>query len=222
MISLLLFLLVLSVLVLIHEAGHYFAARWAGVKAHEFGYGFPPRAIGFVKTESGWKRVKGSDRRDYKNTIWSINWLPLGGFVRLKGEQGENANDPDSFVQASAWRRFVILAAGVTMNWLLAAVIFIVGYTVGVPASLSELPAGAHVRDQRVQIVSVLPGGPADQAGLIPGDFVVVQANQPTLATDWRLFVQERSKKNEAVMLTTERDGKQEQKVIQPAYIQLL
>jgi regulator of sigma E protease len=77
MIQVLIFLLVLSVLVLVHEAGHYIAARIFGVKAEEFGYGFPPRAIGFVKTERGWKKVAGRDRSAYKNTVWSLNWLPL-------------------------------------------------------------------------------------------------------------------------------------------------
>src|SRR3989338_542058 len=108
MVTFLIFLLVLSLLVLGHEFGHYLAARACGVKAEEFGYGIPPRAIGFVCEGKKWKRVSRHDRRSYAKTIWSFNWLPIGGFVRLKGEDDlERAHaapreitsfSPDSFL----------------------------------------------------------------------------------------------------------------------------
>src|SRR5882762_7704845 len=120
MLTLLIFLVILSVLVLIHEAGHYFAARLFGVKAEEFGYGLPPRVFGFVKVGKKWKRVSANDKKEYENTIWSLNWLPIGGFVRIKGEQGEGEHDHDSFHIKPIWQRIAILAAGVTMNWVLA------------------------------------------------------------------------------------------------------
>jgi regulator of sigma E protease len=104
-------LAILFVLVLVHEFGHFIVARRFGVRVHEFGIGFPPRA-----------RILGRD----SETIYTLNWLPLGGFVRLEGEDGGDRNDPRSFASQSLWRRVVILAAGVAMNLVLAIVIFTV------------------------------------------------------------------------------------------------
>lgn len=97
MLTVVLFFVILSVLVLVHEFGHFIAARLSGVKAEEFGFGFPPRLIGFVRENGKWKRVGSKDQKTYASTIWSINALPLGGFVRMKGEEG-NFHDSDSFV----------------------------------------------------------------------------------------------------------------------------
>lgn len=174
-----LFLLVLSVLVLIHEAGHFFAARIFKVKAEEFGYGFPPRAFGFVKVDGKWKYVGRKDNREYKNTIWSVNWLPLGGFVRIKGETPDgDANDSDSFQSVAIWKRVIILAAGVIMNWFLAFVLFAVIFMIGAPAILEELPEGARVEDRSITITQLLDGQPADEAGLEPGDKILTIAGQ--------------------------------------------
>jgi regulator of sigma E protease len=108
LINIVLLLVILVVLVVIHEFGHFAVARWAGVRVHEFGIGFPPRA-----------RVLGSDGE----TTYTLNWLPIGGFVRMEGEEGES-EDPRSFVRQRLPVRLVILLAGVTMNLLLALVIF--------------------------------------------------------------------------------------------------
>lgn len=172
MFSLLVFLIILSVLVLVHEFGHFFAARATGVKAEEFGYGFPPRLAGIVKEKRGWKIVGPRDRTRFERTIWSLNWLPLGGFVRLKGEEGDRAHEQDSFAAKSAPRRLVILVAGVAMNWLLAAIIFTIGFGIGIPAALDEIPPGATIRDQSVQIMEVVSGSSAEVAGVSPGDFL--------------------------------------------------
>ena len=171
MLTLLIFLAVLSVLVLVHEAGHYLMARACGVRADEFGYGFPPRLIGFVKEQGRWRRVRRGEQTA-GNTIWSINWLPLGGFVRLKGEQGEAGEVQDTFQSKPAWKRLLILAAGVGMNWLLAIVIFSVAFSIGVPTELENLSAGARIRDTAVRVTEVLPGSAAEKAGLLPGDSV--------------------------------------------------
>jgi len=108
-------LAILFVLVLVHELGHFVVARRFGVKVYEFGIGFPPRA-----------RVLG--RRG--DTIYTLNWLPLGGFVRLEGEDGGDRNDPRSFASQSLWRRSVILVAGVVMNLVVALIIltFVTAY----------------------------------------------------------------------------------------------
>lgn len=173
MLTLLIFLLVLSVLVLVHEVGHYVAARLFGVKADEFGYGIPPRVVGFVKVGKKWKKVGRKDRKEYENTIWSLNWLPIGGFVRIKGEQGDGENDADSFHVKPIWQRIAILAAGVGMNWVLAAILLSIGLAVGVPTVVDQLPPGATVEKREVSIIETLKGSPAEQAGVKAGDVIV-------------------------------------------------
>lgn len=174
MLTLILFLAVLSLLVLVHELGHFVAARIFGVKADEFGYGFPPRLIGFVKHHGKWKRVKRNDDTVYENTIWSLNWLPLGGFVRIKGEGVEDkVTDTDAFQVKPAWQRVIILAAGVIMNWVLAYVLFVAVLLSGVPTVLQDLPVGSTVENRTVRITNVLPGMPAEKAGIQVGDEVV-------------------------------------------------
>jgi len=208
MLHILLFLIVLSILVLIHEAGHYFAARFFGVKAEEFGYGFPPRAIGFVKTHQGWKRVKADDRTKYANTVWSINWLPLGGFVRLKGEMGNEASDADSFQTQKGWQKFIILAAGVTMNWLFAAAIFSIGFASGVPTEIDRLPASAHVSDAHIEIVEVVTGSAADKAGFRMGDTIVTINGQiPANAEASRTILADQNEKNIPLTMEVKRHG---------------
>jgi regulator of sigma E protease len=156
MLTVLLFLVVLSLLVFVHEAGHFFAARRLGIAVEEFGFGFPPRAYGI-------KRGK---------TIYSVNWIPLGGFVRLKGETG-GEKTPESFATQALWKRLVVLLAGVAMNVVLAAVLLSVGYAIGVPQEINgPLPTGAVVREHVVRIQAVLPETPAAKAGFVPGDIL--------------------------------------------------
>lgn len=216
--SLLLFLLVLSVLVLIHEAGHYVAARLFGVKADEFGYGFPPRMIGFVKENGKWKRVGRKDRTAYKNTVWSINWLPLGGFVRIKGEQPGEEDGKDSFHNVSVWKRVIILAAGVTMNWILAIVLFFAVFLVGANTIVDELPAGAIVHDHAVRITQVLKGSPADTAGLLPNDVVVaIDGAVPPTYTDAQKMIAEKGERQ--IDLTIRRNGTEQHVTATPAFV---
>lgn len=146
------FFVVLSILVLIHELGHFMVARWVGVKVEEFGLGLPPRAWG--------KKIKG--------TIYSLNWLPIGGFVRLAGEDedadersAKRKSDKQYFWARSKKERAAILVAGVTMNFLLAVGITTVLLTQGV-----QEPSG------RVHIDRVVEGSPAQTAGLQAGDIV--------------------------------------------------
>lgn len=157
MLTLIIFLAVLSVLVIVHEAGHFFMARRLGVRVDEFGFGFPPRL---------WSTKRG-------DTTYSINWVPLGGFVRLKGEAGEDASHGDSFAGKSARARFGIIVAGVAMNLVLAAVLFTIGLMMGLPQATDDLPAGAIARDVQVAVGQVLEDSPADDAGFEPGDMIV-------------------------------------------------
>lgn len=110
-ISLLVFLIILSLLVFIHELGHFLTAKKFGIKVEEFGMGLPPRAWG--------KKIG--------ETIYSINWLPLGGFVKINGEDAiekVDQNDQTNFMNKKPWQRSVVLIAGVTMNFILALIIF--------------------------------------------------------------------------------------------------
>lgn len=149
------FIIVLGLLILVHELGHFVAARKLKVAVEEFGFGFPPRIAGI-------KRNK---------IIYSVNWIPIGGFVKLKGEDGEYKKESDSFAAQKIWKRFIILAAGVAMNFILAALLLTVGFRFGLPTVIDDTTWG-NIRDQKIQIVSILPNSPADQVGLEIGDTI--------------------------------------------------
>ena len=117
LITVLILVAVLSVLVFIHELGHFATAKFFGIKVEEFGFGFPPRIWGFK----------------HGDTNYTINWIPLGGFVRIKGENGEDAADKDSFGARPIWQRALVLCAGVIMNFVLAWAIM-----TGPPAAASS------------------------------------------------------------------------------------
>jgi regulator of sigma E protease len=140
-VTIVLFILILGLLVLVHEVGHFVIARRAGVRVHEFGIGFPPRAA--VLRSGG-------------ETLYTLNWLPLGGFVKLEGEDGD-PEDPRSFVRAGFWTKQLILIAGVVMNLALAVVLLI---------GISWLANPTTVWT----IGRVVPGSPAAAAGLVAGD----------------------------------------------------
>ena len=188
---------VFGLCVLVHEFGHFITAKWAGIRVEEFGIGFPPRLVGFRKRDGGgWEVIWFGGRRNaedtYDNqkqspfsgtsggastvgasdhTIYSINFLPIGGFVRMPGENGdindpEGNYDPRSFAAKSAGKRLIVLVAGVTMNVLLAMVLFTFAFGFGEPKLLP-------------QIGKVVPGSPAAIAGIHPGDTIVSINNQP-------------------------------------------
>jgi regulator of sigma E protease len=149
-ITVVLFVVILGSLVLVHELGHFVTARLAGVRVLEFGVGFPPRAK--VLASSG-------------ETLYTLNWLPIGGFVKLEGEDGDAGDDPRSFVNARLPVKLVILLAGVLMNLVAALVIF----------TLIALLATPLVG---VTIGRVDPESPAAMAGLQPGDAIVAVDHQ--------------------------------------------
>jgi len=174
-ITIITFVVILGVLILIHEMGHFLSARAFGVKAEEFGFGYPPRIFGYVKgNDNKWKRVgKKEDAADYKNTVWSLNWLPLGGFVRIKGEDGQDKDSPDhdSFSSRPVYQRFIMLFAGVFMNFLFCFLLLTIGFTSGIPTMVDDNPdPSMKIENQKVVIMSVEPDSPAFEAGLIPGD----------------------------------------------------
>ncbi|HRY63169.1 MAG TPA: RIP metalloprotease RseP [Patescibacteria group bacterium] len=176
LLTLLTFFIILGILVLVHELGHFVTARLFKVKADEFGFGLPPRIIGWVKNRAGrWQKVSGSDPAEgYQNTIWSLNWLPIGGFVKIKGEDdsdGEVASD--SFASKEIWQRFIMLFAGVFMNFALCFVLLTVGFASGIPTMVDDTPAaGLNFKNEKIQVISVSADSPASRAGLQIGDIV--------------------------------------------------
>jgi regulator of sigma E protease len=187
---------VFGLLVLVHEFGHFITAKWAGIRVEEFGLGFPPALIGFRKRErGGWEVIWFGRQRDGEltgpqnpfggtsggptvpdgtqaphHTIYSLNLLPIGGFVRMPGENGdatdENGSyDEGSFAAKSAGKRIIVLVAGVVMNFLLAILLFTIAYGLGEPT----YPA---------QLDTVLAHSPAQAAGLKSGDVIVAVNGQ--------------------------------------------
>ena len=175
-ITALVFILILSVLVLVHESGHFFVAKIFKIKVEEFGFGLPPRAFGIKRGE----------------TVYSINWLPIGGFVKLYGEDEAGAGsvkinpssggkkskvkDPGrAFFARPAWQRAIVIVAGVVMNFILAVILISYLFSaVGVP-----------VPGNKVVITQIVKNSPADKAGLVNGDVIqsvnnvkVKEANQ--------------------------------------------
>jgi regulator of sigma E protease len=144
LITIVLFFAILGVLVVIHEIGHFITARLAGVRVLEFGVGFPPRAKVL--------RAEGE-------TLYTLNWLPIGGFVKLEGEDGDDTDDPRSFANARLPTKLVILVAGVVMNIVLSFAIF-----AGI-AFFGDPTFG-------VRVGGVQDGSPAATAGIRPGDVI--------------------------------------------------
>ncbi|TSD01901.1 MAG: Uncharacterized protein Athens071425_261 [Parcubacteria group bacterium Athens0714_25] len=167
--NILIFIIILGVLIFVHELGHFVMAIRNGIKADEFGFGFPPRIFGFVRSEKTgrFKLVFGNKKIESVNTVYSINWIPLGGFVKIKGENGEGENEKDSFSAKSAWVRIKVLSAGVIMNFLLAWLLFSAIFVMGAPESIID---DASVVSPKVQISQVLENTPAMEMGLKVGD----------------------------------------------------
>ena len=168
-----LFVLMITGLVLAHEAAHFVTARLFGVQVLEFGVGFPPR-IGAVR---------------WGETIYSVNWLPLGGFVRLLGE--EDPEDPRSLAAQARWKRFVVIVSGAVANLLLPVLLFAVAYAVPHEESAA-----------RAVIAEVVPGAPAEAAGLQTGDviFEVGGRNAKNVAETGRLVRLQQGRETEFVV----------------------
>lgn len=179
MITILLFIVILGLLVFVHELGHFLAARFFGVKAEEFGFGFPPRMFGVVydDVKGRFRLVGGREEVVSPRTVYSLNWLPLGGFVRIKGEDG-NEHEPDSFVAQAAWKRVTMLVAGVVMNFVAAAVLFALVFFMGVRQPIDAGVADDYP-DTQIQILQVSADSSAAQIGLEPGDRIMTINGQP-------------------------------------------
>ncbi|MDP2649218.1 MAG: site-2 protease family protein [bacterium] len=203
LITILVFLLILSVLVLIHEAGHFIVARKMGVKVEEFGFGLPPRAFGIKKGE----------------TVYSINWLPIGGFVKLYGEDEAGAgkfkvkssklkvmDEKRAFFAKSVGQRVAIVIAGVFMNAILAALIFysflfLSGFKTELPLITNHKFFGVHQSQSSDLVIgSVAKDSPAGKAGIKPFSKVIAVNGQKITVSS---FFIDQINKNKGKEITT-------------------
>lgn len=218
--TILIFALVLSLLVFVHEMGHFLTARRFGVKVEEFGMGLPPRIFGLqlfrikrleklseselisatvtaqelpdgrelitekiidekkeidaVVADKRWKLIFGKrEIGPAEPMVYSLNWIPVGGFVKIKGENGEASGDSDSFGHKKIWQRTIILSAGVTMNVALCILLLTAGFAIGMPMASGDNHGGEFISEPKVQITEVMAGYPASSAGLMAGDVIV-------------------------------------------------
>lgn len=154
---LVLFILILVALIVVHELGHFTVAKLFGIRVDEFGIGFPPRLFG----------------KKFGETIYSVNLLFFGGFVRIFGENKEEAGTSHrSFANKSRWIQGAVIVAGIACNILFAWVILSAGYMIGLPTSVEHQGLGT-VSNPQTTIVGVLPKSPAEAAGMQSGDIVV-------------------------------------------------
>ena len=184
--ALIIFIVILSILIIVHEVGHFAVARFFGIRVDEFGLGYPPKA----KKLFSWR-----------GTDFTLNWLPFGGFVKIFGEDGvdqeeqnlssENSSDiptghgqnflqkdstppADSFVAKNRGIQASVLVAGVVMNFVFAWFLISLGFLIGMPSSATE---SFPIENAQTTITAVLPNSPAQIAGLKPGD-VIISANR--------------------------------------------
>lgn len=219
-ITIIVFLLVLSILVLFHEFGHFYSARKLGIKVDEFGLGFPPRIFGFYKNNSGkWKIKWGRGKvKDCSDVVYSFNAIPIGGFVKIKGEDGENRQDKDSFSAQKVWKRLIVVSAGVLMNIFLAWILISIGFIIGFPQAVDEeylKSSRIKVSDEKVQIIEILPESPAEKAGLQPLDIVLsVDSKEIKSGDDVQNFLNT----SQEVRVNIERAGKIQEVTILPEF----
>lgn len=153
--NILLFFIVLGVLVFVHEFGHFIVAKKSGIRVDEFGIGFPPRLFKFKKG----------------GTVYSINLIPFGGFVKIFGEDNEVGFG--SFALKPVYIKIAVIIAGVVFNVILAWFLISIGFAAGFPTSVSDAPEGADVKDAKVLILNVKKDSPAEKAGLKAGDTII-------------------------------------------------
>ena len=200
--TLLFALLSLVALMVIHEFGHFIIAKKFGVRVDEFGIGYPPRIFG--------KKIG--------ETIYSINWISLGAFVRIYGEEG-GVDDYRSFAGLEIWKRFLIIVGGVVAFWIASMIIFSVMFMIG-----TELPIGDEdvqgVKNARITIIEVMGNSAAEKAGLKMGD--VVEAinvdgveNQINKISEFKEITS--ANKGKEITLAVKRDGQDLNILLTPA-----
>ena len=186
-------LVVLVALVVLHELGHAIVARRNGVVVEEFGIGFPPKAWA--------KKLK-------NGVVFTLNWLPLGGFVKLQGEH-DAATKKGDYGAATFWQKTKILFAGVVINWLTAVILLTVLAIVGLPKIIPNqftIPGDTTIVSTPVQLGALTEGYPAEKAGLQSGDKIISFAGEPIESTQELIDISKANKGN-TVDVVYQRDG---------------
>ena len=170
--EILIFILIIIVLIVVHEFGHFVAAKLSGMRVDEFGLGYPPRAVIIGRIGE---------------TKYTLNWLPFGGFTKIYGEDGlqeagAGGRNTRAFANRPRILQALVLVAGIAMNLIFAYVLITGALVAGTPRAL-ELSEVAHARDMQLAVADVLPGSPAASAGLIPGDTIASAVDR---AGEWR------------------------------------
>jgi regulator of sigma E protease len=197
------FILILAFLVLVHELGHFFAAKKSGIAVEEFGLGFPPTIF----------------KKKIGETHYSLNAIPLGGYVKIKGEDGEHNEEQDSFGAQPIWQRIIVICAGVLMNivagWLLLVILFMVG----APLELDDSIPSHYVKHREIVITDVLEDTPAATSGLLPGDVLLsideINMNKIALFQDYISNLE-----GKATTIVYERGGVEETIALAPEILQ--
>ncbi len=198
--TIIIFLIILSALVLVHEAGHFFVAKYFGIRVDEFGLGYPPKA----KKLFSWK-----------GTDFTLNWLPFGGFVKIFGEnptesiQGRALEESNSFQDKNRGIQSAVLVSGVVGNFIFAWFLISLGFMIGMPA-----PEGLSlpITDSHTVITEVVPDSPAQLAGLKSGDTIVSFAELSSVSPDAIMkFINE---SNKPIEITVSRGAETLTKII--------
>ncbi|MBX3357511.1 MAG: site-2 protease family protein [Phycisphaeraceae bacterium] len=205
-----------SLIIVAHELGHFAAARWAGIRVLAFAVGFGPAMVSFRKG-LGWRR--GSSEAEYNRLIgkarassdpqaaemspteYRLNVLPFGGYVKMLGQDDAAptaiSDAPDGYQRCPVWKRMIVISAGVVMNMIVAAVLFVIVFMIG-------------LRTEAPMVGDVLPGSPAAAAGLLPGDVVLsIDGSTPSSFTDV-MVASAMARKGRPIDITVQRRGRPE------------
>ncbi len=222
-------LIILMLLVVAHEFGHFIMARRNGVKVNEFGIGFPPRAIAWVKkkvevkdsdgktiTKEKWVKIPKTDwNKPQDSLIFSINWLPIGGFCSMDGESDADTRK-GTFGAASLKAKTKILFGGVAMNWIVAAIILTVLAWTGMPQFLDhqfEVSSDAQLIRGGVSVAAVLDDSPAQRAGFQPNDKILkVNDAEVVYPSDITAFGKDHAGEEVTYLIEREGEGSRELK----------
>lgn len=231
--TILIFVIVLGVLIFVHELGHFLTARKLNIDVEEFGFGYPPRVLGVAvfeakdqssaKTKKTYRWFWGNklSKQDDKvpAMIYSLNLLPLGGFVKITGESGDNSDNPRSFINQSVSKRALVLSAGVLMNFILAWFLFSVVFFKGFPQAIENSQAVDPAVVSDIVIAEVLADSPAAKAGLLLGDKIITVNGQNLTKSDDVISLIQASKEQE-IIFKINRQTQEIELSIKPEFIE--